>query len=348
MPSEKTSSTWLYGLRVHHRIRRLQTPCQPAVLAVQDVAAPTEVGAIARQLGYEGELTIGALEDGIRFYQRRTVEACLELGKRLLLLKELTPHGEFEPRVELLGFAPQSARRFIGAAAKTAKSLKMSDLSTRAKNVSAFLELVTHADDEDALEALSQSDGLACMTKKDLRAYFEKREANLQKEITRQEEKLATYAPIPKTTASFDPKTEFVRRECVELEHTAGLVCEALLKLFDDELCNSALHSGVSAGEKQTRLEQVWVASHVVAARVFDFLATLKTRVPEGDMPTRITGNHVLTAEEAHSWLLDAPLITNRFVAAQGHRFALAKQQQADSKDPVKVRKARAAAVGKK
>lgn len=49
--------------------------------------------AIALQLGYEGSLAVGALEDEIRFYQRRTVESLLELGKRLLVLKELTPHG---------------------------------------------------------------------------------------------------------------------------------------------------------------------------------------------------------------------------------------------------------------
>ena len=61
---------------------------------------------LARVLGYEGALSIGALEDGIRFYQRRCVESLLECGKRLLLLRELIPKGnsqigkdDFEQRV---------------------------------------------------------------------------------------------------------------------------------------------------------------------------------------------------------------------------------------------------------
>jgi hypothetical protein len=60
-------------------------------------------------MGYEGTLTVGALEDEIRFYQRRTVEAILETGKRLNVLKELTPHGEFQKRVEMLGFSGPTA-----------------------------------------------------------------------------------------------------------------------------------------------------------------------------------------------------------------------------------------------
>jgi hypothetical protein len=82
-------------------------------LAFVDAQAAT----LAQQLGYEGVLTVGTLEDEIRFYQRRTVEAILETGKRLLLLKEMTPHGEFAQRVEMLGFSDRTAQRFMQAAA---------------------------------------------------------------------------------------------------------------------------------------------------------------------------------------------------------------------------------------
>ena len=120
------------------------------------------VTALAHQIGYEGSLTVGTLEDEIRFYQRRTVEAILETGKRLLLLKELTPHGEFTKRAELLGFSGPTARRFMQAAEKTAKSLKLSVLSTQVKNGSAFLELITHDDDElTALEGMDDVDRLS-------------------------------------------------------------------------------------------------------------------------------------------------------------------------------------------
>jgi hypothetical protein len=65
----------------------------------------------------------------------------LETGKRLNVLKELTLHGEFQKRVEMLGFSGPTACRFMQVASKTAKSLNLSVLSTQVKNVSAFLEL---------------------------------------------------------------------------------------------------------------------------------------------------------------------------------------------------------------
>lgn len=124
--------------------------------------------AIATQIGYDGTMTVGALEDEIRFYQRRTVEACLELGKRLLVLKELTPHGDFQSRLDLLGFTKQTAQRFMQAAVKTAKSPNLGLLSTQVKSMSAFLELVTH--DDDTLEAIGQMDDIDRMSTSELRS----------------------------------------------------------------------------------------------------------------------------------------------------------------------------------
>ncbi len=130
-------------------------------------AATANAKAIALQVGYDGSLSVGALEDEIRFYQRRTVEACLELGKRLLVLKELTPHGEFLPRVEMLGFPALTAQRLMRTCAKTAKSVNLTHLSTQVKSMSAFMELLTH--DEDVLENLAEMDDVDKMTASELR-----------------------------------------------------------------------------------------------------------------------------------------------------------------------------------
>lgn len=127
-----------------------------------------EIVKLAITLGYEGTLSIGTLEDEIRFYQRRTVEALLETGKRLLLLKEMAPHGEFGKRVEMLGFSDRTAQRFMQAAAKTAKSANLAHLSTQVKSASAFLELVTH--DDDTLENLAGMDDIDRMSASELRA----------------------------------------------------------------------------------------------------------------------------------------------------------------------------------
>jgi len=131
--------------------------------------------ALAEQLGYEGSLSVGALEDGIRFYQRRSVEACLELGKRLLILKELTPHGEFKARVELLGIEESMARRFMTATLKfgnRASTHVLQAASTQTK----LLELLVLDDGEiEALEAGESARGLTLdeidtMSVKELRA----------------------------------------------------------------------------------------------------------------------------------------------------------------------------------
>lgn len=136
-------------------------------LATLTIDANESAHAMAVQIGYQGAVTVGALEDEIRFYQRRTVEAILETGKRLLVLRELTPRGEFDDRLELLGFSRRTAYRFMQAATKTAKSANLALLSTQVKSASAFLELVTH--DDDVLENLAEMDDVERMSASELR-----------------------------------------------------------------------------------------------------------------------------------------------------------------------------------
>lgn len=109
-----------------------------------------KIGSLAIQLGYQGTLTVGALEDEIRFYQQRTIEACLELGKRLLILKEITPHGEFKQRTEMLNISYRTANRFMTAALKFSKSDNLALLKA-AGNQSKLLELLV-LDDEEITE----------------------------------------------------------------------------------------------------------------------------------------------------------------------------------------------------
>lgn len=110
------------------------------------------VAGLATQLGYDGDLTVGSLEDGIRLYQRRTIEDLFELGKRLLLLKEQCQHGEFINRVELLGFDKSIARKLMVATLKFSK-VETSPLLKNVKSQSKLLELIILDDDEiDVIE----------------------------------------------------------------------------------------------------------------------------------------------------------------------------------------------------
>lgn len=130
---------------------------------------------IATDLGYDGAVTVQGLEDEIRFYQRRTVEACLELGKRLLILKELTQHGGFAESLERLGIEPGVAQRFIQATQKYSKAATSRHLE-KFQSQSKLLELVV-LDDSEA-EALMEGeavrgitlDDVECMTVRELRA----------------------------------------------------------------------------------------------------------------------------------------------------------------------------------
>lgn len=131
--------------------------------------------ALAAQLGYEGGLSVGALEDEIRFYQRRSVEAVLELGKRLLILKELTPHGEFKQRIELLDISYQMASKFMVSTLKFSK-VSSTRLLTAASSQTKLLELLVLDDGEiEALESGASVRGITLddvdtMSVKELRA----------------------------------------------------------------------------------------------------------------------------------------------------------------------------------
>lgn len=146
-----------------------------------------KLGTLAASLGYEGALTLGALEDEIRFYQRRSVEDVLELGKRLLLMKEMTPHGEFSNRVQLLGFSVRLSQKFMQAARKFCKSENFSHLKNLTSiNQGKFLELVVLDDDE--IKELSeggsvldiQLDDIDCMTASELRKKLREAKANIE------------------------------------------------------------------------------------------------------------------------------------------------------------------------
>jgi hypothetical protein len=148
------------GMQVKDTTVSLPEPTEAFGEAVQEInrqaafaqTSNDNARAIATQLGYDGALTVGALEDEIRFYQRRTVEGVLELGKRLLVLKELTPHGEFKDRVALLGIDKRLAEKFMSATLKFSKAETFPLLKVGSQ--SKLLELLVLDDGEiSALES---------------------------------------------------------------------------------------------------------------------------------------------------------------------------------------------------
>ncbi len=138
--------------------------------------------ALAKELAYEGVLTVAGLEDEIRFYQQRSVESVLEMGRRLLLLKEVAGHGNFQPRLEALGIDRTVAKRIMASTLKFSKGASTHLLALPNLSQTKLFELLVLDDGE--VEALSSGEtvrGLKledvdCMSVSELRKTL--REAN--------------------------------------------------------------------------------------------------------------------------------------------------------------------------
>lgn len=224
---------------------------------------------VARQVGYDGSMTVGALEDEIRFYQRRTVEAILETGKRLVVLKELTPHGEFAARVGLLGFSDRTARRFMQASIKTSKSAILADLSKQSKNGQAFLELITH--DDDVLEGLQEMDDFDRLSASQLR----ERARELQADLVATEKVMATKDAKINAYARKASKFSFTE-DWPEQVNAAATMVDQVSKSIEVSLdiviqtCQQAL-AAMPPDEAQREHHERGMA--VLAARVRDAMA---------------------------------------------------------------------------
>lgn len=121
----------------------------------------------------------------IRFIGKQAAEGLLEMGKRLILLKEHEQHGRFLEALEQADVHPRAAQRMMQAAIKFtgSKASLASHLGT-----SKLLELMAEEDDE--LEALAEGGSLAGhtldeierMTRDDLRAALRKTREDLKKD----------------------------------------------------------------------------------------------------------------------------------------------------------------------
>lgn len=310
------------------RLAAMQSPATLTPVTVVEVADQNlnaAAQAVAVQVGYVGTMTVGALEDEIRFYQKRTVEAILETGKRLLVLRELIPKGnsqngkdDFLSRVELLGFSKSTAYRFMQAAAKTAKSAILADLSKQTKNGLAFLELVTH--DDDVLEDLSHLDNIDRMSASELRARVrqletkgsqeaeeERQRANrLQVQLEVKEDLIDTLKAAQVVNPSFSPETNVVRQQSALLDgHCAAALDElgTMANALSDE-------AGLPEGEFQARFHSLWFAVQAVQARTALLVERLH-EMGEGFIPESVEDFKagLFTADEANHFLAELSLL---------------------------------------
>lgn len=136
-------------------------PIDGQLVAVAQSAMAERVGALAEQVGYQGDLSLPSLWDEVYLQQRRSAEAVLKLGKALLLIKEQTPHGEFQQRIDEAGIHYRMAARFMATALKFGKSDNLALL--RAATTQAKVLELTVLDDEE-IAALERDGALGDIT----------------------------------------------------------------------------------------------------------------------------------------------------------------------------------------
>ena len=152
----------------------------------------TRVRAIADSVGYllpADATDPDLIQRDIAANMRRSVEACLEVGRGLRVLKEACGHGNFMARLDVLGIDPSVAGRFIHAAVRFSNSPPAANLIKAIGNQSKLFELLVLSDDQfDELATTGQTgdltqDDVAAMSKKELRtAVREAKEALIAKQ----------------------------------------------------------------------------------------------------------------------------------------------------------------------
>lgn len=147
-------------------------------LAVMHTEQEATVRAVAAQLGYQlpADCTDPDLiQRDIAANMRRSVEACLEVGRGLRVLKEACQHGQFGPRLEALGLDAGVAQKFMQAAAKFANASTSRHLTNAIGNQSKLFEMLVLDDEQiEELELTGQTgelklDDIATMSVKELR-----------------------------------------------------------------------------------------------------------------------------------------------------------------------------------
>lgn len=136
------------------------------------------VRAVALQVGYQlpADCTDpDIIQRDIAANMRRSVEACLEVGRGLAVLKQACEHGQFLARIDSLGIEPRVAQRFMQSAIRFSNAASTPLLSAAGNQTKLFELLVLDDDQVEELTLTGQTgelnlDDIASMSVKELRA----------------------------------------------------------------------------------------------------------------------------------------------------------------------------------
>lgn len=266
------------------------------------VHAQTErVGALARQLNYQGSTDPDVLENSAKDAIRRIGAGIFELGGYLLLLKEACGHGKFLPTLERLGLGVDAAGRYMAVTRRFANSASTRNLVEL--GVTKLVELLPLDDEQlEDLTGIGQTgelalDDVARMSVKQLRAAVREERAERAadqklleakgKQIDRLHNKIARFDAAEPDEQLADLK----RRATAVAGDAEGLVLGALRQAL------AALAQHAQAHGDARALQGVYMAGLVGQVQ-----ARLQALRDEFDLPDVSSAAQAELAAEVAQW----------------------------------------------
>lgn len=177
------------------------------------------VRAVAAQLGYQlpADCTDPDLiQRDISANMRRSVEACLEVGRGLAVLKAACGHGNFVARLDVLGIEARVAQRFMASATRFTNAASTPLLKAIGNQTKLFEMLVLDDEQLEELELTGQVgelklDDIAAMSVKELRNALREAKADAAATDRVLEEKSKSITKLQKQIAgkTIDPQAEW-------------------------------------------------------------------------------------------------------------------------------------------
>lgn len=229
------------------------------------------VRAVAAQIGYQlpADCTDPDLiQRDISANMRRSVEACLEVGRGLAVLKAACGHGNFIARLDVLGIDVRVAQRFMVAGMKFSNAVSTPHLLKAIGNQTKLFEMMVLDDEQlEDLELTGQTgelhlDEIATMSVKELRAALRESRENYdaQGEVIRKKDEKLNEADkqmrkLQKRieTASPDEVGAQLREEVGQLSFNAeaavrGALAAGFAALDEHAQANDCTHEEYMAG----------------------------------------------------------------------------------------------------
>lgn len=259
-------------------------------LAIITAQQDANVRAVAVQVGYllPADCTDPDLiQRDISANMRRSVEACLEVGRGLAVLKAACGHGNFAARLDVLGMEASVARRFMQAAAKFSNRALTHDLTKAIGNQTKLFELLVLDDEQvEELELTGQTgdlklDDIATMSVKELRSALRstREEAKADNDalnavIKKKDEKINSLDKqlhkLQNRAGDWHPRATEIAIETTR--HAAGTL-EALDKL--DTMRDAILNEDFGEEDRETAIEAMGVVYYDAITQIVNRIAEI-------------------------------------------------------------------------